>query len=186
MCDFKYDILNNNYNINIVNNKYKNYQKELLFDKKYIFLNNFFNYLINKKEYNLIKKLIKRTLHTEKNVFRFDYNTIKEFNIENKKKYNSFENNYKVFDYKVFDYNKHFKNKNTNIYNNIIYNKKYLIDINNLKINNNITEDFLLKYKNINNMIKTFNNLDILIKKKFFYIKQYEEYLYSLNYIFTI
>ena len=39
---------------------------------------------------------------------------------------------------------------------------------------------------NIDEMLHRFNNLDINLKKKYFYIKQYEEYLYNLEHVFTL
>ena len=41
---------------------------------------------------------------------------------------------------------------------------------------------------NIDEMIDRFNSLDMFfnLKKKYFYIKQYEEYLYNLDHVFTI
>ena len=38
---------------------------------------------------------------------------------------------------------------------------------------------------NIDEMVDRFNTLDIDLKK-YFYIKQYEEYLYNLDHVFTI
>ena len=176
MIHFKYDINNHN-NTNIINTNYTSYKKQLQNNKNIIFLDNFFYYLLYKKNYNLIKKLINNTININNNPFRYNYNTIKTFNIQNQKNYDLFKKNYKFI-----DYHKYYKNKDINNYNNIIYNKNYLVNFNNIPI---INTTFNNEY-NIKNMINIFNNLDIDLKKKYFYIKQYEEYLYNLDHIFTI
>lgn len=176
MIHFKNDINNHN-NTTIINTNYISYKKQLKNNKNLIFLDTFFSHLLYKKNYNLIKKLINNTININYNPFRYDYKIIKEFNIENQKKYDSFNKNYKFI-----DYNEYYKNKDTNIYNNITYNKHFLVNFDNIPIHN-ITFD--TEY-NIDEMVHKFNNLDIDFKKKYFYIKQYEEYLYNLNHIFTI
>ena len=176
MIHFKYDINNHN-NTNIINKNYISYKKTLQNNKNLIFLDNLFYYLLHKKNYTLIKKLINDTINIKKNPFRYDYKNIKEFNIENLKKYDSFKK-----DYKFIDYDKHYKDKDRNVYNNITYNKNFLVNFDNMPINNKTFD----KEYNIQDMIDQFNNLDIDLKKKYFYIKQYEEYLYNLDHLFTI
>ena len=176
MIHFKYDINNHN-NTYIINTNYHSYKKQLHNNKDVHFLNNMFLYLLHKNYYNLIKKLINNTINIKNNPFRYHYKNIKEFNIQNQNKYDLFKKNYKFI-----DYYKHYKDRDTNIYNNITYNKNFLVNFDNIPTHNILFH----KQYNINQMIHKFNNLDIDLKKKFFYIKQYEEYLYSLEHIFTI
>lgn len=180
MINLKYDLLNNNYNITIINNKYIKYKKDILI-KDFIFLNNFFNFLIKKNKFNLIKELIQDITVEKKDVFRYDYNKIKEHNVEIKNKFNIFKSKYKLF-----DYNQHFKNKDLNNLETTKYKKHYLINLNH-NIDYNIDKRFIKFYKNkIEQMLIDYYKIDIIIKKKYFYIKQYEEYLYNLDFIFTI
>lgn len=176
MIHFKYDI--NNYdNMTVINTNYISYKKELKNNKNVIFLDKFFFYLLYKKNYNLVKKLINDTINLKNNPFRYDYKNIEEFNIKNQQKYNLFYKNYKFI-----DYDKHYKNIDTTIYNNVTYNKNFLVNFDNIPIYN---IKFDTEY-NIDEMIHRFNNLDTNLKKKYFYIKQYQEYLYNLDHVFTI
>tara|TARA_Y100001958_G_C21186985_1_gene515814 strand:+ start:387 stop:917 length:531 start_codon:yes stop_codon:yes gene_type:complete len=176
MIHFKYDINNHN-NTDIINTNYNSYKKALHNNKEVEFLNKMFLYLLHKNNYNLIKKLINNTINIKKNPFRYDYKNINEYNIENQKKYDLFEKNYKFI-----DYNKHYKDKDTNVYNNVTYNKDFLVNFDNMPVHN-ITFD---TEHNIDEMVDRFNNVDIDLKKKYFYIKQYEEYLYNLDHVFTV
>ena len=176
MIHFKYDINNHN-NTDIINKNYYIYKKELNNNKDVAFLNKMFLYLLYKNNYNLIKKLINNTININKNPFRYDYKNIYQYNIENQKKYNLFHKNYKFI-----DYDKYYKDRDTNIYNNVTYNKNFLVNFSNMPIHN---IKFDTEY-NIDEMIDRFNNLDMNLKKKYFYIKQYQEYLYNLDHVFTI
>lgn len=177
--NFKYDINNNHNNLYIINNNYIKYNKELHKDtNSHFFIKNFFNLLIINKKYNIIHTLIYDLLFNKSNIFRFNYNNISSYNINNIK-YDNFQVKFDCIDYKKYY-------KNNNIFNNITYHKLKLIDSNNFSPNVYLDETFLLKFSNFNDMLKYYYNLNINYKKKYIYIKQYEEYLYNLNYIFTI
>ena len=130
MIHFKYDINNHNNTI-IINTNYISYKDELKNNKNVIFLDKLFYYLLYKKKYDLIKKLINNTININNNPFRYDYKIIKEFNIENQTKYDLFKKNYKFI-----DYNKYYKNKDINVYNNVTYNKNFLVNFDNIPISN--------------------------------------------------
>ena len=179
--NFKYDINNNNNNLYINNNKYIRYNNDLLHNTNYLnFLTDFFNYLIIYKHYNIIKELIHNLLYKENNPFRYDYDKIKDYDILNQKKYNNFICNYKYNNINLF------LKKDNNIFNNISYNKLSLINPKNILSNIKIKQQFIDKFKNIDNMILFYNSIDNIYIKKFIYVKQYEEYLYNSPYIFNI
>ena len=97
MIHFKYDINNHN-NTDIINTNYNSYKKALNTNKEVELLKRMFLYFLYKNKYNLIKKLINKKINIEKNPFRYDYKNINEYNIENQKKYDLFEKNYKFID----------------------------------------------------------------------------------------